>query len=306
MIKDDSGKVIIFDVFIKNDILYAISTYYNKDEPSLNILINDQKPTEYGYNIYAPVRYFTIPAPSSSDIRISLNNKIFNVKADTIDEPTNEFAIATLFKDDSDRIDMFVKYYMKHGCNKFYLYYNGETLPDNLPKYDNVIYKLWDYKYFNDTRIVSWVHLAQMTFLTSVKYRYASYYKWFGLVDLDELILPPDNMQLLSYLNSIPTNNIGVRVRNHWANMANNIIQYTKNPTEWESRTKCIYRGTYPGFVCVHTCKGDSSALYNSNECKMLHIVDGNPVGPSMNKLQRLILSKINSDTISINELLGE
>ena len=274
MIKDSQGRTIIFDAFIKNDKLYLISTYYAPTDSPITITLNGVSIIEEGYNQYEPVCYFVGPAPAEAAITIYVDGVPHIITPEHIEPTSGDFAVATLFKHDYSRISDFVAYYRRQGCKKFYLYYNGPILPESLPQAPDIVYRCWDFPYHNyvyGTEVADkhWIHCAQTTFLTTIRYRYMQDYTWFGLIDLDEWVHGPQ--PILDMLRTAQTE--VVVVKNHWAYRHNDIIDYNPVGLNHYERSKCFYRNTYSGVCGIHCPKGFAITSM-VDTLKMLHIAD--------------------------------
>ena len=284
-----NGKTFIYDIFIKQNILYLVSTYYSHSDPPISVYVNGAKTTEVGYNQCEPARYFYITAPENPNITIKINDKEYYFTA-RIEQSisTDKIGIGTLFKDDYNRITDFIKYYTSQGISEFYLYYNGPTLPANLPSGSNIHYRCWNYPYWHSD--CQHRHGAQMPFLTTMRLLHIPDHKWFFLIDLDEFIIHTDHIKLDNYLDTIPHSIRVIQVRNHWAKKEGYMITYSKNAAPWNMRSKCIYRNTFTDLCSIHAPKNNANQLQDTN-LEMLHAVDDHEVGscPKEDRLAAII-----------------
>lgn len=266
-----NGNYIVHDAFIRGDKLYLVSTYYSHDNPSIKIYVNDELTKEEGYNAYEPMKYYWCPAPSNPTIDIRIEDKIYTITVEVIENTRQgALAVATLFKGDCHRIENFCKHYRVQGVERFYLYYNGPTLPTDIYNASDIEYRCWDFPYWN-TEIGQWRHHAQTAFLTSMYLRNLPRYDWFGLIDLDEIMYCSEKT-VGQYLIDKPETVSCVKIKNHWAKYENNELYYTLVPTE-SGRTKCFYRGSYPYLCAIHTPK----RYYNvemPSDIIMIHYID--------------------------------
>ena len=305
MIKGADGRIIVFDAFIKQDILYLISTYYSVDEKPIVIELNGVALKEAGHKEYEPVRYFYGPAPIKTTVTIHINGMAHLITPERLEPRSGEFAVATLFKYDSARISDFVTYYRKQGCQKFYLYYNGPTLPESLPQASDIVYRCWDFLYWNCphdalTRDIKFSHCAQMTFLTSMRHRYMKDYVWFGLIDLDEWTYT-EGQTVLRSLQCESTDCIVVK--NHWAFRDGAELKYNPVGLKECNRTKVFYRNTFGGECSIHFPK--HSTFHVSKELKLLHMADDlKDVGDSATHQYRINGVGSNPVVLSVADLL--
>lgn len=272
-----NDKTIIFDMFIKNNILYMISTYYNKYDPPITIKVNGIQVDESGYNEYEPVRCFSTRAPLDPNIELEICGTKIPVTVRIVEsKQPSGIGIATLFKYDAYRIPDFINYYKKQGVTYFWFYYNGSELPLDLPQGENINYRLWNYKYFNEPQdyISRWGHCAQTAFLTLCNKLYLPDVEWLILNDLDEWIYH-ENTTIAVYLKNISEDRQIVQIRNHWAKRKNNEIKYSLTYNDFNIRSKCIYRNTYKDYFGIHSPKTNKLNLIQRDvNLKILHIRD--------------------------------
>lgn len=279
-----NGNPFIFDTFIKNDILYLISTHYNNADLPITIKVNGVQADEEGYNEYEPVRCFFTKAPSNPNVKLEIcGNEIpVSVRIVESNQPSG-IGIATLFKSDAYRIPDFINYYKKQGVTKFWFYYNGSKLPPGLPEGENINYRLWDYTYFNTrTNTCHLMHCAQTAFLTLCSKLYLPDVEWLILNDLDEWIYH-ENTTIADYLKNILEDKQIVQIRNHWAKRRGNEIKYSSRySNDFNIRSKCIYRNTYKDYFGIHFPKTKNLNLIERDvNLKMLHIRDEGGVASS-------------------------
>lgn len=226
----------------------------------MDIYVNGELTQEVGYNHNEPVKYYWCKAPELLDITVRIESSEYHITAERVDDSRGVMAVATLFKNDSHKIETFCDWYRKQGVQKFFLYYNGASLPNDIYKADDIEYRCWNFSYWNDCEC-DWRHNAQVTFLTAMVLRNLPRYDWFGLMDLDELIYHP-RYKLIDYFSSVPNECQTIMVRNHWAKKIDVGFEYTQEPMGWSARTKCFYRGTYSDLVGVHNPKKNIHTLY--------------------------------------------
>lgn len=281
MFQDASGKIIVYDAFLRDGFLYLVSTFYHhRDVPHI-ILFNGIQAEIVGYNEGEPVCYYRVPCNEQPTIiTIDETNYTFSTPIDVLSTADYKggLAIATLFKHDYKFIPYMVEWYRTQGFTAFYLYFNGSVLPPDLYKAPDIYYRLWNFPYWNRANYLDketgWVHNAQPAFLTTARLRYLPNHDWIGFVDIDEMVMSVDGRPLNEALCDISVNIDCVRVQNHWAFRATDYIVYTLTSYGIEGRTKCFYRGSYTGLCSIHRPKGDMRSLYESTELRMLHIVN--------------------------------
>lgn len=266
----------IYDIFIKNKSIYLISTHLSLSDVNVIVTVNDITLSEFSKKEYEPLRYFYGHLSDSNIITIKLNDiiyKILNIENIEHIEPLenkHKVAFATLFKDDYSFINNTVNHYRKQGVDYFYFYYNGSTLPDGLFQGSDIIYKTWNiqpYMYINCAP--NFVHNAQTAFLTMFHLKYFDDNEYVILGDLDEIIIPYNsNLRLLDKVISL--NKDVIKVKNHWANLNENIITYSSLASDNLHRSKCIYKGSYTKAIGIHGPK--DGIIHDSTDLRMLHI----------------------------------
>uniref|UniRef100_A0A6C0DLZ5 Glycosyltransferase family 92 protein n=1 Tax=viral metagenome TaxID=1070528 RepID=A0A6C0DLZ5_9ZZZZ len=267
----------IYDVFIKNNQIYLISTHINYGDLEVVITVNNIQLNEFSNkDNNEPLRYFYGPLPQSNVLTIKINNILYRkIKVEKIEQYTtvekkNRLAFATLFKDDYKFIEKMVNHYRKQGVDCFYLYYNGSILPNDLFQGPDIIYKTWDIQpYF--WKNTSFEHNAQTSFLQMFQLKHFDDNEYVILADLDEFIIPYKNAStLLERIETLKKD--VVKVRNHWAQMNGSIIKYNSDNIGPEKRVKCIYKGSYTKPIYIHTPRDFN--CYDDNDLRMLHVIN--------------------------------
>jgi len=321
---DFNGKLFIFDIFIREDKIYLVSTYYTQFDPAVCVFVNGVQLSEFGRNQYEPVRYFSGTAPSDPHITVRIEAKPIetlaarpvrirhntyrrgawayrgvsssattvssptiepvekNITAEYVDSTRGKMAVATLFMNDYKRIPTYCSYYRTQGVEKFFLYFNGPTLPDDIYKADDIEYRCWNYPYWNagaqpinQPGVVKWAHNAQMTFLTAMCLRNLPRYDWFGLVDLDEIVIHPTKSLLEHLQSDISTNVYSVTSCCHWGERLDKYnIRYTHVgiPSNY-GRTKVFYRSSYNNLCGIHLPKKTDTNIISA-QLILIHYVD--------------------------------
>ena len=266
---------LIYNIFIKNDMIYIISTIINNEDKIPSIKVNDIELTEYSQNNYEPSLYFLGPLPKSDLLTITINDKLYkNIYKNSIEqcvslEKKNKLAFATLFKNDYIFLETFINHYRKQGVDCFYLYYHGSVFPENMPQGPDIIYILWNIQpyFWKNTR---YRHNAQTAFLTMFQQKYFDDNERIILADLDEFIINYRGGTILELLNTNESDVISAR--NYWAKISDNRITYTLNTLGTHSRTKCIYKGSYNRSLGIHRPKMTSPE--DCADLRMLHITN--------------------------------
>ena len=97
---------------------------------------------------------------------VTLNGITQEVKVEEHELPAtkkHKLVAMTMFKDDIDHIESYVRYYRKLGVEQFYLYYNDAKSIDMLPQFDDVTYYQWPYPYTVDgMHVAQWGAMSDM------------------------------------------------------------------------------------------------------------------------------------------------
>lgn len=266
----------IYDIFIKNKMIYLISTHVSSNDIHAIVSINDTNLSEFSKKEIEPLRYFYGPLPESNTLSIKVNNKLYRtINVEDIEhieplENKHKLGFATLFKDDCSFIRTNVDHYRKQGVDCFYLYYNGSTLPEGLLQGPDIIYKTWNIQpYMYSSSTSNFIHNAQTAFLTMFHLKYFDDNEYVILADLDEFIIPyNNNLRIVDKIDSL--NEDVVKVRNHWAKLNGNTITYSSVASDIWHRRKCIYKGSYVKAIGIHGPKDE--IVYDCSDLRMLHI----------------------------------
>ena len=280
MLKDLSGNVIIYDYFIRDGYFYLISTYWSDTSPRLSILVNDEKPYEYGYQEYMSTRYFVSKMPDTGLVWVTINGVSYELMPDIIKGVLggkHKLGIVLNFKYESAAwIKRFLNYYRMHGVDAFYFYYNGPVLPFGLPTGPDIIYKVWDcpFKIFNNR----FIHSAQTVAYCSFRWRYYDDCEWVAAIDFDEFIY--DNLEKMRISDVLAKMDCDVvMINNFWATVGpeGGIIRYSMKSCGFgydNGRTKCIYNTRkYRGEWGIHLPKA-SCMMIKSRRLIFFHVID--------------------------------
>jgi hypothetical protein len=277
IIRQQDDNTLIHDIFIRDDKIYFISTFWSRNFPKIKINIKGVKLSEHAINQQEPMRYFTGFVGIKRKFNLNINGNIHILEPPVIKplDKKHRFAIATLFKYETvDMVKRFIKYYRSQGCTMFYLYYNGSVLPEDLPKRSDIIYRIWDFTYFLTD--LEYIHCAQSVFLTTVRFRHLPDCDFLALIDLDEYIYSLDEgLLLVDYLYSISNDYNVIKIQNHWARCPDlgGPISYTGLGCGFLERTKCIYRGSFKGYFSIHEPKNESDEkVYCTPNLLLLHL----------------------------------
>jgi hypothetical protein len=126
---------------IKNNKIIKKNIYnYENYESSLSVII------ELEYN------------NTKENIEINYDDQIYEIEIEQLNLKEDEIYISTLFKDDYELLNQYLKYYSNLGINNFFLYYNDIINDDFVEEINNInkgkynIYLIeWNYIYW-------WVH----------------------------------------------------------------------------------------------------------------------------------------------------
>lgn len=271
VIYDFSGKILVYDFFIRDSTLYFISTFTNSKEPVLTIKIGGTHIKETSLNEQEPVRYFSCPSGVST---VNINGFSLRLVPPIVEKRKLGLVICTLFKNETPAdVLRFVTYYRVQGVTMFYLYYNGPADGmDGMPQGDDIVYKAWNFNYWNKLTGDGYRHCAQSVFLTMVRWRYLAYCDWLALVDLDEFIYC--DLRLADYLKGCAEDVI--KIRNYWSTRdSDGRLLYSDVPGTWNERTKCVYRGSFNGEFGIHGPKARGSYKeLKAHDLKLLHLID--------------------------------
>ncbi len=288
-----NNEIVIYDYFIRDKILYLVSTYWSDivkyrplNKPRLKIKINyfgkEDEFEDIGYDENEPLRYFRYKLDFVIEnfiYTIKINEKEYNIIPEVIKVPKNKykFGIATLFKDETPYwIEKYIEYYDKQGVDVYYFYFNGKEIPKGVPKRDNIHYIKWDYIYWINGE--KYRHLAQMVFLMDFRLKYYNNCEWVALIDLDEYVYNNKRYRILDFLNRVNADYI--IVENHWAKLNDDkIIEYEQEGNGYKSRTKVIYNTSrFDGYFGIHLPKEPKNGKrYNymkARNLEMLHLID--------------------------------
>ena len=267
----------IYDIFIKNEQIYLISTHVSSKDVNVIMTINNNVLSEFSRKEIEPLRYFYGFLPNSNTLTIKINNKLYktiNLKDIEHIEPIeikHKLAFVTLFKDDYRFIEKTVNHYRKQGVDCFYLYYNGPVLPYGLFQGPDIIYKTWDIHPYMYSAGPNFIHNAQTAFLTMFQQKYFDNNEYVILADLDEFIIPyADEMPLVDKLYVLDEEVL--KVKNHWAKLNGNTITYSSVASDIWHRRKCIYKGSYKKPIGIHGPKDE--VMYDCTDLRMLHITN--------------------------------
>lgn len=290
------NRYLFFDMFIKNNNLILVSTYYTNitlDFTNVAISVNGKLLSSLSCcdsgDDYEPIRHISYILPNelhnleqyNVNVMYQNKHKEYDIKPINIVKK-HKLVMATLFKDDYDFIPTVYKFYKKQGVDHFYFYYNGKIsdIQDKLFKSNDIHYGEWNYDYWIDLPKLR--HHAQMTFLTMFRYKYMSLSDFNIMNDLDELIFTENNISLYEHLKM--SKEMVHTIRSYWAKIVSNDdnkleIIINNESLGWINRTKCIYSGKYDGSISIHhprfldqaSLKNDSK-IYNDTNLKMAHI----------------------------------
>jgi hypothetical protein len=277
VIRNDSGTIIVYDMFIRGERLYFISTFTSCISPVFRLKIEDHRVNEVALNEQEPMRYFVCDIKNGlRRFNLYVNGNIFVIEPPVLLKRCHSLAVITLFKHETGpQIQRFLEYYRMKGVDAFYLYYNGSSLPEGLPEDVDVFYRLWDFDYWN--KDMEYMHGAQSIFLTMVRCRYVDDCDWLILVDLDEFIYHTleYSLSLVDYLKRCASFDV-VRIRNYWGTCLDSGGPITFNSVggDWINRTKCIYKRGFKGYFAIHGPKavGDYKE-FRAEDLKLLHVV---------------------------------
>jgi hypothetical protein len=283
------GNILFYDVRLIDSVLYLITyqgKFFEPDINKLSIHCNGEnlKLKNFKYDEPEPMSWiegYLNKEYTEYNFKIKYEDCEYDIKINNIKSKIeNGICISTLFKDDYELIEIFTKYYKLQGVNKFYLYYNGDMnkVYHKLYKSDDIIYKEWNYVYFNhQSKYYPNISHAQMTCMTLAKIEHSKFHEYIMMNDLDEFVAHCD-MKLIDYFNK------GVIVQsrrffNNWAVIEKIeddkiYIYYNKNFNC--ERGKLVYHHSFEGGYSIHRNKvhpGIKLYTYlDDNKLNMLHV----------------------------------
>jgi hypothetical protein len=217
---------------------------------------------------------------ATDKVFVSLNGVTQEIEVQEHDMPQKYKLVAmTMFKDDVDCIEPYVRHYRRLGVEHFYLYYNDLQSVDTLPQFDDVTYYQWPHPYTAEG-----MHVAQWGAMTDMiqTAKHVAEYVLFN--DMDEYILwRPKHVSLKDFVVSN-----GFKV---YACLNNFVLlkdpariglqidegQYEKTfEMNYPTRSKCIVNAVALEVMGIHKPMNDVNeheiCVLAAPMCEMLHI----------------------------------
>jgi hypothetical protein len=284
-IKDDKGRTMIFDMFVKNKELILIgssptpyiaidkvSVSINDNELKLNKVLSNDVPTESYRVFFFDCNY------TDSDLQVTVNydNVCKTIVLNNINsEIQNEYklTITTCFKGDYNLFPMWYDYYTKQGVEHFYMYYNGiltDAIKGILNK-PNVTLHEWCFEYWS--KYHNRLHCAQLGQMHHALYKYGKNSSEYMIYcDLDEYLYLHKGT-ILDKINSDDKFD-EIQFRNCFCKRMDNTIPecfpmkfYIENNVKllYDDRAKCLYNISKTNVLQIH------HANHHLNNLKVKH-----------------------------------
>ena len=215
----------------------------------------------------------------SETIKVTINgySRDIPVTQETDSSAASATLVAmTLFRGDEFFINAYVNHHRQLGVERFYLYYNGETLPSSLPKLEGVIYCTWPYDY-----MVENMHYAQLGAMTDMLYRAKHFAEYVLFNDLDEFVVWNSKTPLREFIVCNKSDVYGFL--NNFVLLNDTMIDtfierkaYTKSyALPFGRRSKCIVRSSALSIMGVHKPMNMDNldvCVLAPPMCELLHI----------------------------------
>jgi hypothetical protein len=268
----DFTEFTIFDIFIKNEFVYAILSINNEEinENNIKISINSRilkfnsKYIKNGPSEPILIFIYNNPFIKNGDqfqAEVSYKNIVKKINIDYVlnNIYLYNLTITTLFKDDFKLFPIFYNYYKIQGVEHFYMYYNGiitEEIKELFNKPDVTLIE-WNFKYFLSG--CRYLHHAQIGQIHDALYKYGKYNsKYMIFCDLDEYLNVKNNTLKQFIFENQEINLFGFC--NIWSKTIDNKIP-NDLPNEiivgdkynYGSRSKNIYKTSEYHVVGIHS-----------------------------------------------------
>lgn len=264
----------IFDIFIKNEFVYAILSINNREinERDIKFSINSQNLNFYFKYVKngpsEPILIFIYNNPfelnnTIFEAKIDYNNSVKKMAIDYILDNSYLYnlTITTLFKDDYEIFPTFYNYYKMQGVEHFYMYYNGIVTKEikNFFNYPDVTLIEWNFKYFLSG--CRYLHHAQMGQIHDALYKYGKCNsKYMIFCDLDEY-LNVEKTTVKQFIFDNPKINL-FGFCNIWSKTIDNKIPneipkeiIIGDKLDYGMRSKNIYKTSEFNVIGIHTNK---------------------------------------------------
>ena len=185
----------------------------------------------------------------------------------------------TLFKDDINLIEPYVRHHRKLGVEHFYLYYNGVEPLAKLPVFDDVTYMPWPHVYrFNGLHVAQLGAMTDMLAMAKHVAEYVlfsdldEYLIWRARVSLCDFIASNDMFSVYAFLNNFilleDPSRIGLQIDEG---------RYKKTlQMEFGKRSKCIVKASLTNVMGVHKpmkdVGEDEICVLAAPVCELLHV----------------------------------
>ena len=248
---NDFDDFTLFDIFIKNGLLYLIMSINNDPINNKELFVRINNKTlkfieKYEKNSKEPILIHTYECNQQNDTNVCIEyhewNRIFLANY-MCSKKKGFLALTTLFKDDYVYFPTYYKYYMKQGVDHFFMYYirNVTSKIKEQLNYPNVTLIQWDYRYWQCQKKYKWGHHAQPGQLASALYKYGKYnYDYMIFNDMDEYF-HIENHTLKSYIKVNPRPSV-FGFCNIWSKLINDNNVPNEIPSEFLVGSKMRYK----------------------------------------------------------------
>ena len=270
----DEGKTIFSNIqFIENKILLTGAVYLSNpiDFSKISFNINGDikipqiiERRQYEPSVICILEDISFHELKSVNLEILYNSKKYSYIISKDNYSSYKLAATTLFKDDYELLDFYIDYYVKHGVECFFLYYNGkikEEMFDFLKCKNVPIYITeWNYQYWlpNPRQLYPDHHAQVMSICDALNVcKLTTQYCLFN--DLDEYIFMDKKLIDLIHENPSVTN---FYFECFWTSVGKDIIKFQ------ELKTKFVHEN-----LLINSRSCGNSHLKSLIHCKNIDIM---------------------------------
>jgi len=280
----------MYDVFASLDnkqIIVIGPPSNNLNYENIYLLIEQNKitPTRIIDKIPNMILFFVYDVFESKTVKIGFDG--WESKQHTVTPNTSQahnFILVTKIKNENDKLDEWIRYYMMHGVDYFYIYDNNtddrETLLNIVQKYNNITLIDWPFIH----GVISDNKYSQTGSYNHALYKYCKC-NYVLVCDVDEYIVPQKYFKLIDFISD--NHNYSVwRFEAYWFGTNNDKVDdnylslthkfmYRQSETSGQiQRTKCVFRPECIDVYGVHApsvIKSGEIMHVNPNIVQMNH-----------------------------------